>query len=260
MVYKKKNKVAFTLTELIITVLFMFAVSTVVVYQALNQSSRKADVEKVKSTYELLERATMAWQAENGCYDDVRVCIQKARAKGVPNSKIFNGVAQYLPVVASSVDINAKGRHVNGESLIKIDWLPEETKSMDGNAQLTSTMGVSKLYDGKNKDIAYYMLRNGVTIAVNFSEYGSNTGYGFFDINGKEGMNRIGYDVYPFSIGAMVPDTNPVYEKTAKKISPFFASRYVTIYDLCNINKDTCSNDKLATNPTVYVLKWNKLP
>ena len=261
MIKKKKNKVAFTLTELAVAFIVLSSVGAMVSTEALNQAKRKANIEKVQETYNLLEKATMAWQAENDCYDDVKICVGNAKAAGVPNNKIFNGIAAYIPVVNSTVDVNAKGRQVIGEKFSVIDWLPQETLTPDGNFQSSSTMGVSKYYDGKNQNIAYYMLRDGVTISVNFSEYGSNSGYGFFDINGKEGENKIGVDVYPFSIGADIPSTHPLYGKTAKKFNPYFSSHYVHSYDLCNINKDSCINEKLASsNPTVYVLKWNKLP
>ena len=221
---------------------------------------RKADIEKIQATYSLLEKATMAWQAEQDCMDDVTLCVQKSRYSGTRNNEIFNNAAKYLPVVASTVDIEAKGRYVSAEELSKINWLPEETKSQTGQSQSRSSMGVSKFKDYSSKYNAYYLLRNGVTINVNFSDAGSNTGYGFFDINGKEGENKIGVDVFPFSIGANINYSHPLYEKAAKKFNPYFSSSKNKDSDLCNINNDICTDEKLASNPTAFVIRWNKLP
>lgn len=258
---RKKNKVAFTLTELAVALIILVLVFIIVSKEAVSQTKRKADIEKIQSTYKLLEKASIAWQSENDCYEDIKICVLDSKNMGIPNKKIFNGIAKYLPVVAASTDLNAKGLEVKGENISKIEWLPYETKTLDGEHQNNSSIGVSKYFDGNsNKNISYYLLRNGVTISANFSEFGSNTGYGFFDINGKDGENRIGVDVFPFSIGADISPSNPLYEVAAKKFNPYFSSNFYRNFDICNININNCNNDKLATNPTVYVLKWNKLP
>ena len=257
---RKKNKVAFTLTELVVSLIILLLVGIIVSKEAVSQTRRRADIEKIQATYDLLEKATMAWQAEKNCMDDITLCVQGARLNGEKNKEIFNDAAKYLPIIASTVDINAKGRFVEGEKLSKVDWLPDETKTFDGYSQSDSTIGVSKYRDRNIYNNAYFMLRNGVTISVNFSDYGSYTGYGFFDINGKEGENKIGVDVFPFSIGADIDSSHPLYEKTAKKFNPYFSSKQYNSYDICNINNDSCNNEKLATNPTAYVLRWNRLP
>ncbi len=256
---RNKNKVAFTMTELIVALLILVLVGAVISKEAISQTKRKANIEKIQSTYSLLEKATMAWQAENNCYEDVRICVENARASGITSNEIFNGPAKYLPVVASSNTIDAKGRHVEGENFNDIKWLPYSTTTLYGNPQTDSTIGVSKYYDVNSKNIAYYKLRNGVTIAVNFMG-SKNTGYGFFDINGAEGQNRIGSDVYPFSIGADIYEGHRLYNAAAKKFSPYFASERYDSLDICNIINNNCTNEKLITNPTVYVLRWSKLP
>ena len=108
--------------------------------------------------------------------------------------------------------------------------------------------------------MSYYKLKDGVTLAVNMVDYPSNTGYGFFDINGKEGANTIGVDVFPFSIGANIEQDNLLYDEAANKLNPYFSSNNYQGFDICNINLNVCANDKLASNPTSYVLKWRKLP
>ena len=256
---RNKNKVAFTVTELVVALIILFLVGAIISKEAVSQTKKKADIEKIQVTYNLLEKSAMAWQAENGCYEDIRICVKEAKDSGMNSRNIFDGIAKYLPVVASSNTIDAKGRHVEGENFDNITWLPYSTRSYDGNPQTDSTIGVSRFYDKNSKNISFYKLHNGVTIAVNFGEP-RNTGYGFFDINGKDGENRIGSDVFPFSIGANVEESSRLYNETAKKFNPYFSSERYDSLDICNVNKDNCTNEKLATNPTVYVIKWNKLP
>ena len=257
---KNKGKVAFTLTELVVIVILLSGVASIVSVEAINKTNKKMAVEKVQSTYNLLEKATIAWQSERNCTEDIKICIKEARIQGESNKTIFNGIAKYLPVISSNVDINAKGRTVKGEKFSEIEWLPENTKTFDGNMQPNSSVGVSKYYDGNNKNLSYYMLRNGVTIVVDLSDYNTNTGFGFFDIDGKEGENRIGVDVFPFSLGSDISSSHALYEVASKKFNPYFSTDNYNSFDLCNIKNNMCSNEKMATNPTVYVLKQNKLP
>lgn len=261
MIYKhKEKKVAFTLTELAVTLIILLLVAGIVLKETIEQAHIKANVEKIKVTYSLLEKATMAWQAEQGCTDDVTMCIRNARNTGTRDNEIFNNALKYLPVVAATVDIDAKGRHVDAENIVNVEWLPYETKTPDGNSQSNSAIGVSKFIDKNIRRNAFYLLRNGVTINVNFSDYDGQTGYGFFDIDGKEGENKIGVDVFPFSIGANIPSKHPLYNDVSKKFNPYFVSNAYREYDLCNLKYHLCTNEKMSSNPTFYVLKWNKLP
>lgn len=251
---------AFTLTELGVSLLLLLLVGGIVSKEAINTTKKRAAVEKVQETYNLLEKASLAWQAENNCMSDIKKCVSDDRSKGVPDNEIFNGIAKYLPVVNSSVNLVAKSRKVEAQPFSEIDWLPKYTKLADGQLQTNSSVGVSKFYDGNNKNLSYYQLKDGVTIVVNMVDYPSNTGYGFFDIDGKEGANTIGVDVFPFSIGANLDKDNMLYDVAANKFNPYFSSNNYEGFDLCNINMNICANEKLVSNPTAYVLKWNKLP
>lgn len=258
--YRRRNKLAFTLTELALASTLVLIIGLVISKEASSATKNKITVEKVQSTYNMIEDAAIQWQNENNCNGDITLCIQDARNYGINNKIIFNGIAKNLPVVASNVDLEAMGNHISGQDISKIDWLPEYTKSFDGNIQTNSTIGVSKYYDRNSKNLAFYKLKDGVTILVDISDYNSNTGVGFFDINGKEGENQIGVDVFPFSIGASIDKNNPLYDIAAKKFNPYFSSSKYESFDLCNIKTNDCSAEKLATNQTAYVLLWSKLP
>lgn len=258
--YIKKRKVAFTLTELTIALILLFAVGFIVTKEAYNDAQRKIDAQKVQLTYELLEKAAQVWQNENNCNNDIRYCIQMAKQQAIPDKEIFNGIAKYLPVIDANVSLNAKGRQIKGQKFVDIDWLPEYSKNYDGSIQSSSMVGVSKFYDINTKKLTFYKLRDGVTIMVNLSNYDSDTGYGFFDINGIEGKNKIGVDIFPFSLGANINEYNSFYDKAAKKFNPYFSSDNYDGFDLCNINYGTCDDEKTISNPTVYVLAKNKLP
>lgn len=258
--YRRRNKLAFTLTELGLASLLVLIIGLVISKEASSATKNKIAVEKIQSTYNLLEDAATQWQYDNNCNGDITLCIQDARNYGTDNKVIFNGIAKYLPVVASNVDIDVNGKHITGQDVSKIDWLPEYTKTYDGNMQTNSSIGVSKYYDKNSKNLAFYKLKDGVTLLVDISDYDSNTGVGFFDINGKEGDNQIGIDVFPFSLGSDIDNKNILYDVAAKKFNPYFSSAKYESFDLCNIKVNDCSREKLATNPTVYVLKWAKLP
>ena len=258
--YRTKNRFAFTLNELYLAMLLVVIIGFVFSKEASSNTQNKITVDKIQSTYKMLEFAVNKWQEENNCSDDVRLCIQDERNIGKDNKIIFNGIAKYLPVVASNVNLDVKNRHINGQDMEKIDWLPVYTKTFNGNLQKNSTIGVSKYFDKNSKNLSFYKLRDGVTILVDFSDYDFDSGVGFFDINGKEGDNQIGIDVFPFSIGSSVDEDHKLYEATAKKLNPYFSSAKYDIYDLCNINVNDCTKEKLLTNPTYYVLKWSKLP
>jgi len=255
-----KRKKGFTLSELAVAIILLVLVGIMVSKEAISMTNKRIDAEKVAETYELLERATQAWQSENYCVNDIKLCIRNERMSGVKHQQMFNGIAKYLPVVNSTVDLSAKGRVVAAEKLSDVDWLPYSTFSMNGDYQSFSSLGVSKYEDSYSKNMAFFMLRDGVTISINMPDVSGDTGYGFFDINGKKGANQIGVDVFPFSFGANIDKSNPLYDVAANKFNPYFSSDYTTNVDMCNINTDICSSPKLASNPTAYVLNQKKLP
>lgn len=258
---KMKRKVAFTITELAVAFILLTIVSLIVSIEAISQVRKKLVVEKVQEIYEMLDKATLAWQAEDDCIEDVRACIQASRDYGVDADIIFNDIAKYLPVVASTVDIEAKGRYVKGEELADVEWLPLMTKNSRGEYQKDSRIGVSKYLDKNRLGTSYYLLNDGVTIAVNFDNVVSPTGFGFFDIDGKAGSNQIGKDVFPFSIGANPIGKGLSYKELKSGINPYFATDMnVEENELCNINKLVCDDSEGKKNPTIYVLENKKLP
>ena len=256
----KKNKVAFTLAELSVMIIVLSLVAIIVTKESVAVTQKKLDAEKVVSTYELMEKAALAWQAEKDCRDDIKICIKDERAKVVKSSLVFNQIAKYLPVQDATVDLNAKSRNVVATDVSKVDWLPPETRTLAKEPQSDSTMGVSSFYDKNSSNVAHYKLKNGTTISAYFPNDGTNTGYGFFDINGKEGANTIGVDVFPFGIGADIQESNPLYYKAAKGFNPYFVAKDIVSSDMCNVNFEICSDEKMSSNPTAYVLKWQKLP
>ena len=192
--YRRRNKLAFTLTELGLASILVLIIGLVVSKEASSATKNKIAVEKIQSTYSMIESAVETWQYDNNCSGDVRLCIQDARNFGKDNGKL-----------------------IKGQEVSKIDWLPEYTKTLDGNMQTNSTIGVSKYFDKNSNNLSLYKLKDGTTILVDISDYNSDTGVGFFDINGKEGANQIGVDVFPFSIGSSIDKKNQLYEVAAKK-------------------------------------------
>ena len=177
--YRRRNKLAFTLSELALASLFVILIGLVIGKEASSATKNKIAVEKVQTVYDMLETAAMSWQKENNCSGDITLCIRDARDEGMDNKLIFNGMAKYLPVTDSNVDLDARGVHITGKDISKIDWLPEYTKTFDGGMQTNSALGVSKYYDRNSNNLAVYRLRDNITILVDLSDYDSNTGIGF---------------------------------------------------------------------------------
>ena len=258
--YIEKKKVAYTITELMGVLIMLVIVGTIAFIQASSISKKHSTISKIQSTYDLLEKSAILWQTENNCSDSIQKCVKNARDNGIANKEIFNGIAKYLPVTAANVNLNAKSRDVHAEKVPEVDWLPYYTMTFDGNPQTSSSFGVSKYNDADTINLSFYKLRDGTTIMVNLSDYSTNTGFGFFDIDGKDGENKIGVDVYPFSLGADISLDNKLYNEAANKFNPYFSSNKYNLFDLCNINRDSCENEKSSVNPTIYVLKRNRLP
>ena len=119
--YRRRNKLAFTLTELALASTLVLIIGLVISKEASSATKNKITVEKVQSTYNMIEDAAIQWQNENNCNGDITLCIQDARNYGINNKIIFNGIAKNLPVVASNVDLEAMGNHISGQDISKID-------------------------------------------------------------------------------------------------------------------------------------------
>ena len=63
--YRRRNKLAFTLTELALASLLVIIIGLVISKEASSATKNKLAVEKVQSTYYMLADATEAWQEEN---------------------------------------------------------------------------------------------------------------------------------------------------------------------------------------------------
>lgn len=288
-VFKSVHKQAFTLAEIIVTLTILGVIAAVTIPSSVNNARQREFVTKAKKTYAALERATELWQIENGCVDNIEACIS---ASG-PSPSAFNEIAENLNISKRTsyvyrlddVECNdedagcnngVKQKNVNLENLQQNDWLPDRTTMYNGTKQEYSWQGVSKYasvgnaYDGDGNTTGLYMLKDGTTISVQLPDNNRRSGFGFFDVNGKKGPNKVGVDVYPFGFGIPYNNINQKnanernYGAYARNFNPYYVEdNGWDGYGMCGVRNGSryasCPNNS-QTNPTVYLLNTNKIP
>lgn len=169
-----------------------------------------------------------------------------------------------------------KKKNVNLENLKEIDWLPDRTTLYNGSMQNYAWQGVSKYAletnsgGGDWNTTGLYLLKDGTTISVQMPDDLRHSGFGFFDVNGKAGPNKVGVDVYPFGFG--IPYRTAAQKETNIKNYGSYARNFNPYYvedngwggnGMCAVRNggtyNACRNDS-KTNPTAFLLKNSKIP
>ena len=249
---------AFTLSEVIITLSILGVVAALTIPSAINNARNREFVTRAKKTYAALEQATEIWMIEEGS-------IGNSSPHG------FDGIAKNLNIVASTSyrQQNVEGRDVALQDLQEVNWLPDTTTQFDGSKQQSPWEGVSKNGGGgTNAYIGYYLLKDGTTLSLQFPDWNGKSAFGFFDVNGKKGPNKIGVDTYPigwaihFKNDTQRADNERLFGSYATGFNPFYVEDNVGAKGLCivrNGNENHCTND-MKSNPLAYLLKHNKVP
>ena len=280
-----KNRKAFTLAEVTVVLAILGIIATITISSVHRNVQKSVFVIKAKDTYSMLDKATKMWMAENGCNDDISRCMKKAGT----SPAAFDGIAQYLRVNESTSFQQSDG--INGAKMcggvacngLNVSWLPAETTLYNGSKQEFSWQGVSlkggnaSRYNNYGADergtTGFYLLKSGVTISVQAPDNGKVSGFGFFDVNGKKGGNRVGIDVFPFGLGMPYKNSNNAvkegqtkqyvyntYGLYAKGLNPYYTEdNNSNAGGLCRtITANTCRGQN--NSPLEYVILHGKLP
>lgn len=260
-------KKAFTLAEVIITLSILGIVAALIIPSTINNARNREFVTRAKKTYAALEQATEIWMIEEGCIGNIYGCISQINPNNSPHG--FDGIARNLNIVASTSykQKNVDGKDVALQDLQEVDWLPDTTTQFDGTKQQNPWEGVSKNGGGGTAAyIGYYLLKDGTTLSLQFPDWNGKSAFGYFDVNGKKGPNKIGVDVYPVGWGihfendAQREANERIYGSYATGINPFYVEDNVGAKGLCIVrNGNECTSD-IKNNPLAYLLKHNKVP
>ena len=278
-IIKMNIKNAFTLAEIISVVAILGIVSTITMTSVTNNVRKRIFATSAKKTYAALQSATEIWQIENNCVDNIETCISSFKKS--PDA--FEGIAKNLAIIAStnySYQDNLKNCDKNDKECINrsinLDWLPERTTLYNGKLQDYPWQGVSKYATGENINggddniTGLYLLKDGTTLSVQLPDDFKKSGFGFFDVNGKKGPNKVGVDVYPFGFG--IPYQNAEqkaanelnYGGYARNFNPYYVEdNGWSGYGMCAVRNGnsytSCSNED-KKNPTIWLLKNSKVP
>ncbi len=233
---------AFTLAEVLITLAIIGVVAALTIPVITKKAFEQEAVSKVKKHYRNIADIVQQWQVEEGCSENVAVCLEKYGTNDCKNA--FTDIEKKLKVL--------RKRYQN-EGFTDIDWLPDNTTLLDGTAQSQGWQGVSK----KSGSLAcHYLFSDGTTMMVH-ADNGNKDISIFIDINGKKPPNRVGKDTFPIGIGAY---NNPKFTT----VHPYYAENDAGLNGLCAIRNNIVCNADVCTqtscSPTAYVLKYGKLP
>ena len=250
------SKVAFTLVEIVITVLIISMVAIITISSLNKKISNRQNVVKLIQVYNALSNAFDVYMIENNCVGNIALCTnQKHKQYGIHRTDVsFKDIADHLNIVDHVCGNDTKGKK----------WLNTQPfKMLDGTMQKEPWEAPS-LY-GKDAWPAvncYYLFKNNAVMHVTYVDTQGKSGFGSIDVNGKKGPNAYGVDVFPFGIGAY---NNPNHW-ASKSINPFWAedgaynSRQKTYKGMCRISCPICNCGPDKSSPTAYVLKYRELP
>ena len=184
-------KKAFTLAEVIITLMILGVIAVVTVPGLLQKTYDKETITQVKAAYSMLSRAMARAVGENGPVSQWEWHTGSQSGNNRDNRKSFMKVLiQYMNVKkycgsATCFPNNYGGSGVAGYPL-----------DLRGN-KYTNGGSIEGFHDGKT------ILNNGMYLMVwnGYSQHSETVANIVVDINGAQGPNRIGYDWFHFTVG-----------------------------------------------------------
>ena len=233
---------AFTLAEVLITLVIIGVVAAMTIPTVISKIEERDTVAKVQKAYSTVTQAWEKFQVDNGCTGTFEGCLQDGE-------QIYNEDALHERFLKY---FNYVEWISTNKSLGNVDWLPDKSYNLDGSQNTEYYMGVHK--GSSTSYSSFFTLADGTIFHIQMPDNKRQSGFIFFDTNGKKGPNRIGKDQFPIGIGAY---NNSEYEGI---VHPFYNEDSSDTCGLCTvINNTKCSADN-ASSPTAYVLKHKKLP
>ncbi len=247
---RRGNAYAFTLAEVLITLVIIGVVAALTVPTMIAKYHEQQTVAKVEKAFSIVSQAWYKYQNDNSCYGKVANCF--ATGDAYNNMEFYNRFIKYF----NAVKVIPPNTTLEG-----ISWLPEKAYHIN-NSEVSSNLNWFAVHknSGTSGISAYLTLTDGSIIHIHMPDTKKKSGFVFVDTNGKKGPNRVGKDQFPIGIGAF---ENPKYEN---KVHPFYNEddNSYSFNGLCRVtnnnecNPDVCTQD--SCSPTAYVLKNKKLP
>lgn len=202
-------KKAFTLAEIMVVLTLLGIVAAITIPSTLKRAQNRLFVTKLLKNYSALENATSQWMVEEGCVGDIRICFAALRRKGLSLNTTqiaFRGISDRLNISATSV-----GNDIPS-------WLTNEPATLLNGAKQSQSWQAasSKINDNSG---AWYLLKDGSVLFVQFPDNEYQSAFGFIDVNGKKGPNRVGKDIFELGWGAQ-GNSNMQYQRG---LHPYFA-------------------------------------
>lgn len=221
---------AFTLAEIFITLAIVGVIAAITVPRLIAKHQEKIAVTALLKFYSSITEAISFYKAETG---NTNLC------SGInDDSTAFEPIAKHMRISAKCI---------GGRSCLEADWLPTYNLDYYGNKITSGWATITK----RTADSICYLLQSGASFCIDVDPEKFNIAV---DINNKKNPNRVGQDIFFFTMG---------YAK--KDIQAGYINANELLYGLCRPTS-TCNPDNTDPTkdggafPTAYVLKNKKLP
>ena len=185
-----------------------------------------------------LTQAVQMWKQDINCYSDAKTCLEM---QNLPDDNINN-----FDQIAKFMRVNKKiGTGANTE-----DWLPVNIYKYNGDVATSSNGNVSQF----GVSSGAYLLQDGTTFSMDVDA----TGFAILvDVNGKKPPNRIGKDIFFFTVGSYAGKDVYYYPHWSNNTEGLCTMEaHTTNCDAENVNP----NVGFGASPTAYVMSNQKLP
>lgn len=239
----------FTLAEVLITLGIIGVVAAMTMPSLIQHHKEKETVARLEKFSSTLSQALNLWKAETGCIDEASTCLSYI-SKGDEKCENFEPIASKMHVIGM---VTRDKRNTAG-------WLPDKAYNYYGEEQVGNYGGVSKV----TISTCAYLLNDGTIFSIDINPTNLDI---LVDVNGKKLPNRVGQDIFPFTIGGNANFASGGGNTgLTKDIYPYpLGSNYNAFNGLCRINlkcnpENVNPSKENGASPTSYVLLTKKLP
>jgi len=228
----------FTLAEVLITLGIIGIIAAITIPTLMQGASNQELVAGLLKFDSTLNQAIQSWKQDIGCDLDAKTCLSQQNLSDDTIAN-FDQIAKFMRV---SKRIGTGANTAN--------WLPDNIYKYNGDVADSAYGNLSKF----GVSSGAFLLEDGSTFSIDVDVSGFAI---LADINGKKRPNRIGKDIFFFTVG----------EYTGKDV--YYYSYWWNNSDgLCSVASSTPNCDANNVNPTVgtgacpttYVLLNQKIP
>jgi len=239
-----KKHLAFTLAEVLITLGIIGVVAEMTIPTLLQSTQERQMVSGLQEFNSTLQQAVMMWKQDIDCTESARNCIS---SQGLPDD-VFTNFDQVAKFLKFTKKVDTFGTWSSTS-----DWLPDNITDYYGTTATGVFGNVSKFGSSSGA----YLLANGMTFSVDSDVDAFDI---LADVNGKKLPNRIGKDIFFFTIGGGTTGKDIYYAPRWAGSNNANGLCTVQVYDggcdPTNVNPTTGT----AASPTAYVILKSKWP